>query len=193
MQRVSVVGSSGSGKTTLARRLAAALDAPFVELDALFWGPGWSAVSAEELAEGVAKETSGDRWVVDGNYQSKIGTMVWARADTVVWVNPPRWRAISRVVTRTVRRAAIRQELWNGNRETWKGLHFWRGADSVLWWAWTSYGPTLDRYEAGMRETALSASPRWYRLRTRRDIERFLRSVSVASSATGQGGGLDDA
>jgi len=35
--RIAVVGTSGSGKTTLARRLAAGLDLPFVELDAINW------------------------------------------------------------------------------------------------------------------------------------------------------------
>lgn len=169
------------------------MDVPFVELDALFWGPGWSAVTAEEFAGRVAEETSGDRWVVDGNYQSKIGTLVCARADTVVWINPPRWRAVSRVVTRTIRRAATRRELWNGNRESWDGLKFWRGEDSIVWWAWTSYGPTRDRYEVAIREAASSARPQWHRLRTRGDIERFLRSSAVVSGGTSQGGERDDA
>jgi adenylate kinase family enzyme len=40
--RVSILGTSGSGKTTLARRLAAALDLPHLELDAVFHQPGWT-------------------------------------------------------------------------------------------------------------------------------------------------------
>jgi shikimate kinase len=52
-----MVGTSGSGKTTVARALAARLDIPFVELDAIYnqrgwmelpltrWGPGGSTVS----------------------------------------------------------------------------------------------------------------------------------------------------
>ena len=189
MQRVSVVGSSGSGKTTFGREFAAVMNLPFVEIDALFWGPGWAAASADELAERLAQEISGDRWVVDGNYQSKIGSLVRAKADTVVWVNPPRWRAVSRVVCRTVRRAWRREELWNGNRETWTGLKFWRGEESILWWAWTSYGNTRDRYEAEMREAAQSASPRWHRLRTQRDIDRFLRSAKVLLGQDGESEG----
>ncbi|MCY3700151.1 MAG: hypothetical protein OXH46_11095, partial [Gemmatimonadetes bacterium] len=39
--RVQVVGNSGSGKSTLGARLAEAMGAPFVELDALNWLPGW--------------------------------------------------------------------------------------------------------------------------------------------------------
>ena len=40
-RRIHVTGNSGGGKTTLAARLAQVLNAPFVELDALNWQPGW--------------------------------------------------------------------------------------------------------------------------------------------------------
>lgn len=84
--------------------------------------------------------------MVDGNYWSKIGSQVWTTADTVVWVSPPRWRTIWQSMTRTVRRATTREELWGGNRESWRGLMFWRGEDSILWWAWTTYARTQERY-----------------------------------------------
>ena len=38
--RIHVIGNSTSGKSTLAARLAEALDAKFVELDAINWQPG---------------------------------------------------------------------------------------------------------------------------------------------------------
>lgn len=176
MERISVVGSSGSGKTTVARRLAQALSVPHIELDALYWGANWSAATSEELSERVTLATAGDRWVVDGNYWSKIGPQVWTAADTVVWVSPPRWRTTWQSVTRTVRRAATRQELWSGNRESWRGLLFWRGEDSILWWSWTTYTRTQERYAQAMR------NPEWahltfHRLRTRRETDMFIAQV----------------
>jgi adenylate kinase family enzyme len=39
---VLIAGTAGAGKSTLARRIAAALDIPHVEIDALFHGPQWS-------------------------------------------------------------------------------------------------------------------------------------------------------
>jgi len=62
-----VVGTSGSGKTTFARRLAAGLGIPHVELDALHWEPEWTEATDEVLRARVAEATAQDAWVVDGN------------------------------------------------------------------------------------------------------------------------------
>jgi gluconate kinase len=43
---------SGSGKTTFSRQLAAALDAPYIEMDALFWKPEWTESTDPELYDG---------------------------------------------------------------------------------------------------------------------------------------------
>lgn len=52
MRRVSVITTaSGNGGTTFSRDLAARLDVPFHELDALFWKPEWTESSVEELRE----------------------------------------------------------------------------------------------------------------------------------------------
>ena len=177
-----MVGSSGAGKTVVARRLAQALSVPLVELDALHWGEGWAAATAQEMLDRVRVATAGEKWVVDGNYWSKVGVHVWNVADTVVWVSPPRWRTTWQSVSRTVRRAATRQELWNGNREDWRGLMFWRGEDSILWWSWTAYARTQQRYLHAMND------PRWehivfHRLRTRREVDRFVAAVNPARAS----------
>src|SRR5919108_416694 len=89
--KIAVVGTSGSGKTTVARALARRLGVPHVELDALFHGPGWTETPAEEFRRRVASATGASGWVVDGNYDSKLGDLVLGRGDTVVWLDmPPR-------------------------------------------------------------------------------------------------------
>src|SRR5712691_1868967 len=114
-QRVAVRGGTGSGKSTFARALARRLDLPYVELDALHHGPNWREATAEELRAKVeAALDDGRGWVVDGNYDSKLGTLVLDRAELIVWLDLPLLVKLPRLVRRTVRRTRSREELWNG-------------------------------------------------------------------------------
>jgi len=63
VRRLSAVGNSGGGKTTLAKRIAAQLQVPHLELDSIFHLPGWQGLSADEFRRAVA--------------------------DTVIWLNLP--------------------------------------------------------------------------------------------------------
>jgi adenylate kinase family enzyme len=88
---VSVVGNSDSGKSSLARRIAGALDVPYVELDAIHHLAGWQPIAADEFQQQVRAATAGDGWVVDGNYRVVVmDGPVWERVDTVVWLDLPR-------------------------------------------------------------------------------------------------------
>ncbi|GII58379.1 hypothetical protein Pth03_67680 [Planotetraspora thailandica] len=173
MRRVSVVGNSGSGKTTLARRLAVRLGAPHLELDAVYHQPEWKPLADGEFRRRVAEVIAQDTWVVDGNYTA-VRDLVWARADTVVWLDPPRAVVMWQVVTRTVRRVAMRAELWNGNRERWRNLTTLDPHESVVMWAWTNHRRYRERYE---RAAASSEHPhlRFVRVRSRGDARRLLR------------------
>jgi adenylate kinase family enzyme len=112
VRRVSVVGNSGSGKSTLARRIATAIGAPYVELDAIHHLPGWEPIDRREFERKVEEATAGDTWVVDGNYRSMVAEgPVWRRADTVVWLDLPRRQVMRQVTARTLRRLATREEL----------------------------------------------------------------------------------
>ena len=99
-RRVAVIASaSGCGKTTVGRALAARLGVPFVELDALNHGPGWIEATAEELRARVAPIVATEGWVIDGGYWEKLGDLVLAGADTVVWLDLPRRVWLPRLVT----------------------------------------------------------------------------------------------
>lgn len=173
MRRISVVGNSGSGKTTLARRLAAVLEVPHLELDSVFHQPGWQPLDTEEFRDRVAAFISGESWVVDGNY-SKVRDIVWARADTVVWLDLPRHRVMRQLAARTLRRMATRAELWNGNREPWLNLFRLDPEQSILAWAWTRHGVYRERYLAAQADPA-NAHLRFIRLTTPGQAENLLR------------------
>src|SRR5690242_2172625 len=49
--RIVVVGTSGAGKTTLARRIAALLELPHIELDAINWQAGWRDLTRHDPEE----------------------------------------------------------------------------------------------------------------------------------------------
>jgi adenylate kinase family enzyme len=175
MERVAVLASaSGSGKTTVGHALAEALGVPFVELDAIHHQAGWTELDATELRRRVEPIVAGDRWVVDGVYRSKLGDLVLERADTVVWLDLPRRVWLPRLVRRTIVRAALRQELWNGNRETLRKVF---GSDSLLLFALHNEPRRRQRYphELGRFRVA--------RLRSQAEVDAFLRSAGARSQA----------
>jgi len=52
----------------MARRVAAILQAPHIELDAIHWLPGWQERDDDEFRELTQAAVAAGRWVVDGNY-----------------------------------------------------------------------------------------------------------------------------
>jgi adenylate kinase family enzyme len=170
VRRVAVISSaSGNGKTTLGRKLATALDVPFVELDALVHGPNWTETPDDELRALVEPIVAGDGWVIDGVYRRKLGTLVLDAADTVVWLDLPLRVWLPRLVRRSVRRIMQREELWNGNRETFRDA-FW-GREALVPFALRQHGRRRRLYP-----TELAGLP-VVRLRSTNDVDRFLAAA----------------
>jgi adenylate kinase family enzyme len=170
MRRVAVTASaSGNGKTTVGKQLAERLGVPFVELDALVHGPNWSEISDEGLRELVEPIAAGDGWVIDGGYRHKIGDLVLARADTVIWLDLPIRVWLPRLLRRTLRRMRGREALWNDNRETFRNAFL--GRDSLVGYALRAHFDRRRRYP-----TELAPYP-VIRLRTQAEIDRFVRGA----------------
>lgn len=176
-----MIGPSCSGKSTTARRLAAILGVPYVELDALHHDEGWTEAPADVLLERVraALAAAPDGWVVDGNYFGKIGDLVIDQADTIVWLDIPFRTAIRRVLWRTFTRAARRVELWNGNRESFR-LAFSRES-IVLWVLRTHRG-----FEA--KWTPRLEGRNVVRVR---DANAWLQSIQATESMSGSSNGSE--
>jgi adenylate kinase family enzyme len=131
LRRVAVIGTSCVGKTTFAAALAAQLQAPHIELDALHWRADWVPAPTAAFRAAVATAVATERWVSDGNYGS-ARDLVWARATAVIWLDYPFATVLRRALYRTARRALLREELYSGNRETLSRALLSR--DSILWW-----------------------------------------------------------
>ena len=172
MRRVAVFGTTGSGKSWLAERLAERAGLRVVELDALFWGRDWQPAPVDLFRHRVERETSDDGWIVVGNY-GQVRDLVWRPADTLVWLDLPLPVVMSRLLRRTVKRAVTREELWGtGNRETLSNAFLSR--NSILLYALKTHRRNRERFAQECE--ALAGEKRIVRLRSRRDIERFVLS-----------------
>jgi adenylate kinase family enzyme len=172
MKRVAVVTSaSGCGGTTFARSLAERLHVPFVELDALNHGPGWVEATADELYAKVAPIAATDSWVIDGSYRGKLGDLVLGRTEVVVWLDLPLYVWLPRLLRRTIGRIARKEELWSGNRETFRGAFI--GRDALVPWTLRNYRRRRRLYPERLTSFNL------VRLRTTREVERFLTAATA--------------
>lgn len=177
MQRISVVGVSGSGKTTLARTLATRLEAPHLELDSWYHLSGWEPLPQKVFQGRVERFCQQGHWVIDGNY-SMVREIVWDRADTVVFLDLPRWLTTWRVTIRSINRLVRRERLWNGNRESLRNLLSADPERNVVLWSWQTHSRRR-------REMAAAESdPRWAHLRfvrlpTPAQVEAFASAEHV--------------
>ena len=147
---------------------------PHLELDAVFHQPDRQPLDTAEFRRTVSEFTSGDAWVVDGNY-SAVRDIVWSRADTVIWIDPPRHRVMRRLTARTLRRMVTRAELWNGNRERLRFL--FSREESILLWAWTSHHRVRSRYQAAQADPA-NAHLSFVRVRTAAEAAALVREAA---------------
>ncbi len=131
MNRIVVIGAAGSGKSTLAERLARMPGCPFIEPDGLFWDANWTPAPPDVFRARVEAALRGDRWTFGGNY-SAVRDIVWGRADTLIWLDYALSVIFRRLLRRSLRRVITHEELWNGNRETWRG-QFW-SRESLFWY-----------------------------------------------------------
>mgnify|MGYP001074898225 FL=1 len=172
-ERVLVAGTSGAGKTTLARRLAAAFELVHTETDALFHGPAWQPRS--EFVADVERLVAQPRWVTEWQYH-QVRPLLVANADLMVWLDYPRDLVMRRVISRTLWRRLLREELWNGNRE--RGL--WRifvDRDHIIRWAWRTHSSTATRVARVLEERPELTV---VRLRSAAEAEDWLAMISGA-------------
>ncbi len=117
MKRIVIIGSSGSGKSTLARQLGHSLKLPVIHLDKHFWHPGWVGTPHDIWEAKVREMVSGEQWIIDGNYRGTLDIRLRA-ADTVIFLDLPRWVCAWRATKRRVQYANTpRPDIAEGCRE----------------------------------------------------------------------------
>ena len=91
-QNIVIIGQTCSGKSTLGEELAEHLGKRSVELDALWWEPGWTNPPIEVFRKRVDEATEGDSWVVAGNYSAvRANELLWGTNRERFWDHFTTW------------------------------------------------------------------------------------------------------
>lgn len=174
VRRILIIGPGGAGKSTLARRLGARLGLEVVHLDKFYWRPGWVEPPKDEWLKILEGLTARDAWIMDGNYSGSLDLRL-ARCDTVVFLDLPRLVCVWRIVRRWLAyRATARPDMAEGCPE---GLTL-----EFVRWVWDY--PRRSRPKVLARLAAAGAGKRVIRLRSRREVERFLAAPNKWSELT---------
>lgn len=180
MRRVLVIGPGGAGKSTFSRRLGELLDIEVIHLDVQHWLPGWTEPPKDEWARRVAELVRGDEWIMDGNFSGTLEVRL-AACDTIVFLDLPRtlcvWRALKRLV---MYREGQRPDMAEGCAESFD--------PKFLKWIWDYPRRTRPKVLRLLEENSRAKSV--HRLRSRAEVEGFLRELEEAgTSPRGAGGG----
>jgi adenylate kinase family enzyme len=182
VERVAVVGCIGAGKSTGARAVGEFLGVEVYHLDRLWWQPGeykitgaasvaTHTMSEEEFLQLEVRLAAGEAWVIDGGV-ANIGIRL-ARADTVVFLDLPRWFCAWRVIRRHNR---PRPDYPEGVREGFGWMWL------LLRWIWKTW-PTERRPSVLSAIEVYGAGATVVQLRTRREVRSFLAGLGRGESA----------
>ena len=99
MRRILVIGPAGSGKSWLARHLKEALGLPVIQLDTMFWQPGWVPMPQAEWEELQRREAAADEWIAEGLHDTTVHLWLDA-ADTVIFIDASPFASVCPVSSR---------------------------------------------------------------------------------------------
>jgi len=175
LSRILIIGSSCSGKSTLGDRLSQKTAIEHIEIDDLYWKPGWQHVSDSELRTEIQEVSAKESWIISGNY-SQVREILWPRATDLIWLNLSFPLVLSRAVSRTVRRLISRKLVCNGNTESLGSLLSYEG---IPFWVIRTH----RKYQSSYRELIESQTfpnLQVHELRDVVEIDRFLNNLELA-------------
>lgn len=188
-----VYGVTGSGKTTLARRIGEATGLPWHSVDdEIGWLPGWVMRSTAEQRRLAEEICAGQEWVLDTAYGTWLEVPLGS-LDLIVALDYPRWFSLQRLLRRTVSRAATRQELCNGNTESWRQAF---SKDSIVVWHFRSWArkrarilqwvsdPGSVRPEATAGRSDADGQPTVLHFRSAREAEAWCVGLAPVEAET---------
>ena len=159
---------------TVSARLGERIGLPVIHLDAWYWQPGWVEPPKAEWEQTVRRLLTGEAWVMDGNYGGTLDLRL-AVADTVVFLDLPRWHCLGRVLRRRVRfHGRSRPDMAPGCPERLTG--------SFIRWIWNY--PRDRRPSLLAKLNALEEEKRVVVLRSPGEVRRFLEHLTSPLAPT---------
>lgn len=163
-----IIGCGGAGKSTLARTIGEILEMPVIHLDQAYWKPNWEERDKQEWARIVTTLADQEEWILDGNYGGTMDIRL-QRADTVLFLDRSRWLCVYQVLKRWWQtRGRTRSDMAEGcaERFSFPFLHY------VFFYNKTRRPGILKKLNA------LSSKQTVFRLRSQREIEHFIATLS---------------
>lgn len=177
MQRIVVLGTSGAGKSTVSAILAERLSLPHVDLDELANRPGRQKVPDDEFRARVHSVVGQQRWVVDGDYERKLGDLVLTSADTAIWLELPLRVTVARMWKRTAHLIRNKVEVRHGDVLTWR-------LDLLRWLAWEIRSHVRRRFTMRLR-LARHEGLTVMHIRSQRQVDDWLARPPIDYDASG--------
>jgi adenylate kinase family enzyme len=167
MKRVLVIGPGGAGKSTFAKRLGKLLGIEVKHLDKFYWRTGWTKPSNDDWLQTVTELTSGDAWIMDGNFGGTLDLRLRS-CDTIIFLDMPRLLCLWRITKRRLRyRNRSRPDMAEGCAEK-LDLEF-------ISWVWNYAHRSRPRVIRLLEEHSRSKEVVW--LRSNAEVERFFEKV----------------
>ena len=173
LQRILIIGTSCSGKSTLGDQISQQTGMDHLELDTLYWRPGWKHITNSDLQSKVREVSERKQWIISGNY-SQVREILWSKATDLIWLDLSLPLVLYRALTRTITRLITQEYVCNGNRENTRSL---LSFDGIPFWVLRTHFKYRYRYEELINSDSYTHL-RIHRLYDPQEIPSFLKKIS---------------
>lgn len=167
--RILVAGLPGAGKTTISKALSTSTNIVYVELDALYYLPGWKRSTKLSMSASSALTTQS--WITDFQHW-EILKPSFSRATHLLYIDLPSRDRLQALLKRTLERRRKNEEIWTGVYER-SFAHALLSPRSTLWWSIRN----TAKYRKAVAETRKNIRPIYTEINSLDQRDTFLTSI----------------
>ncbi len=114
-KKIVVVGVSASGKSTFARLLADKLKIEVTFMDEVMWRAEWNYVGDAAVTTKLDEIRKRPEWIIEGYLPKFVRTMIFEKADTIIYLDHPSWVSAWRYLKRYWKHRKVPRPELNGS------------------------------------------------------------------------------